>query len=105
MQWAACGTSPTPGARGGRRAYAGSSPLGLPARATLTSRLRRDAALYGLPAARQPGQRGRPRRKGDRLPTLGILADLAGTTWQPATVRRCGKTAATVTLTAITCLW
>jgi hypothetical protein len=85
-------------------AYAGSSPLGLPARVTLTSRLRRDAALYGLPAARQPGQRGRPRRKGDRLPTLERLADLASTTWQPATVRRYNKTA-TVTLTAITCLW
>jgi hypothetical protein len=85
-------------------AYAGSSPLGLPARVTLTTRLRRDAALYALPAARQPGQRGRPRRKGDRLPTLERLADLASTTWQPATVRRYGKTA-TVTLTAITCLW
>jgi hypothetical protein len=85
-------------------AYAGHSPLGLPRRVTLTSRLRRDAALHALPAARQPGQRGRPRRKGDRLPTLGRLADHPATTWQPATVRRYGKQA-TVTLTAITCLW
>jgi hypothetical protein len=85
-------------------AYAGSSPLGLPVRVTLTSRLRRDAALYGLPAARQPGQRGRPRRKGDRLPTLERLADLPTTTWQPAAVHRYGKQA-TVTLTTITCLW
>jgi hypothetical protein len=85
-------------------AYAGSSPLGLPARVTLTTRLRRDAALHGLPAARQPSQRGRPRRKGDRLPTLERLADLPTTIWQPATVRRYGKTT-TVTLTTVTCLW
>jgi hypothetical protein len=85
-------------------AYAGHSPLGLPRRVTLTSRLRRDAALHALPAARQPGQRGRPRRKGDRLPTLERLADLPTTTWQQASVRRYGKTA-TVHLTAITCLW
>jgi hypothetical protein len=85
-------------------AYAGKSPLGLPRRATLTSRLRRDAALHALPTARQPGQRGRPRRKGDRLPTLDILADLPTTTWQPATVRRYGKEA-TVTIATITCLW
>lgn len=85
-------------------AYAGSSPLGLPRRVSMTSRLRRDAALYALPAARQPGQRGRPRRKGDRLPTLKRLADLPATTWQQTTVRRYGKQA-TVQLAAITCLW
>jgi SRSO17 transposase len=85
-------------------AYAGKSPLGLPRQVTLTSRLRRDAALHALPTARQPSQRGRPRRKGDRLPTLERLADLPTTTWQQATVRRYGKRA-TVTLAAITCLW
>jgi len=85
-------------------AYAGHSPLGLPRRVTLTSRLRRDAALHARPLARQPGQRGQPRRKGDRLPTLERLADLPTTTWQQATVRRYGKKA-TVTLAAITCLW
>lgn len=31
--------------------------------------LRWDAALYGLPPARRPGQRGPSRKKGDRLPT------------------------------------
>lgn len=85
-------------------AFAGHSVLGLPGRITLTSRLRRDAALHALPAARQPGQRGRPRHKGDRLPTLDRLADLPTTTWQPAIVRRYDKTT-TVTLTATTCLW
>jgi hypothetical protein len=85
-------------------AYAGHSPLGLPGRVTLTSRLRRDAALHALPAARQPGQRGRPRRKGQRLPTLERLADLPATTFKQVTVRRYGKRA-TVHLAAITCLW
>lgn len=85
-------------------AYAGHSPLGLPDRVSLTTRLRRDAALHALPAAHQPGQRGRPRRKGDRLPRLDRLADLPTTRRQQATVRRYGNTAI-VTLTAITCLW
>lgn len=80
------------------------APWACHAGATLTSQLRRDAALHALPTARQPGQRGRPRRKGDRLPTLDILADLPTTTWQPATVRRYGKEA-TVTIATITCLW
>jgi hypothetical protein len=35
----------------------------------LVSRLRLDAALWTPPPARQPGERGRPRRKGRRLPT------------------------------------
>jgi hypothetical protein len=85
-------------------AYAGHSPLGLPERVSLTSRLRRDAALYALPPARQLGQQGRPRRKGDRLPSLDALARLPTTIWQPTTVRRYGKQA-TVTLAAVTCLW
>src|SRR5688500_4470297 len=33
------------------------------------SRLRPDAALWARPGRRRPGQRGRPRRKGHRLPT------------------------------------
>jgi hypothetical protein len=84
-------------------AYAGHSPLGLPQRVSITSRLRRDAALYALPEARRPGQPGRPRRKGQRLPSLAVLADTS-TSWQPATVRRSGKLAS-VQLTARCCLW
>ena len=37
-------------------------------RTYVVSRLRRDAALFDLPPPRQPGQRDRPRKKGDRLP-------------------------------------
>jgi hypothetical protein len=45
-----------------------------PARVTLVSRLRADAALYELPAPRKPGERGRPRLKGARLPKPSELA-------------------------------
>jgi hypothetical protein len=46
----------------------------LPPRVTLISRLRSDAALYELPPPRKPGQRGRPRLKGARLPKPSVLA-------------------------------
>jgi hypothetical protein len=42
---------------------------GRPANLHVIGPLRWDAALYGLPPARRPGQRGRARKKGDRLPT------------------------------------
>jgi hypothetical protein len=52
-------------------AYAGRTLLeDRPANVQVISRLRWDAALYAPPAPRQPGQKGRPRRRGDRLPTL-----------------------------------
>ncbi len=51
-------------------AYGGQSVLGyLPDNCDLTSRLRLDARLYDAVPARQPGQKGRPRRRGDQLPT------------------------------------
>ena len=52
-------------------AYAGRTLLeDRPANVQVISRLRWDAALYAPPPPRQPGQKGRPRRRGDRLPTL-----------------------------------
>ena len=48
-------------------AYATLAGAGLP-RTQLTSRMRRDAALYEA-APPRTGKRGRPRTKGDRLPT------------------------------------
>ena len=52
-------------------AYAGRTILeDRPPNVQVISRLRWDAALYASPAPRQPGQKGRPRRRGDRLPTL-----------------------------------
>ena len=45
-------------------------------RVSLITRLRLDAALYDWPPARELGQLGRPRLKGDRRPTLeGVWAD------------------------------
>ncbi len=38
-------------------------------RSHFCSRIRSDAAIYDLPPPRHPGQRGRPRKKGPRLPT------------------------------------
>jgi hypothetical protein len=55
-------------------AYAGRAVLeDRPANVQVVSRLRWDAALYAQPAPRQPGQKGRPRRRGDRLPALQQL--------------------------------
>jgi hypothetical protein len=48
---------------------------------TMITRLRLDAALYEPAPPRRKGQVGRPRRKGERLPTLAaVLAD-PSTTW------------------------
>ena len=45
-----------------------------PPRCHLTSRMRRDAALY-QPAPPRTGRRGRPRTRGDRLPTPAKLSE------------------------------
>src|SRR6478672_10680200 len=53
---------------------------------TCVTRLRLDAALYRPASPRRPGTIGRPRTKGERLPTLAeVLADKA-TRWQRLTV-------------------
>lgn len=55
-------------------AYAGRTVLEeRPANVQVVSRLRWDAALYTCPPPRRPGQKGRPRRRGDRLPALQQL--------------------------------
>ncbi len=57
-------------------------------RASLITRLRLDAARYDPPPAREPGQLGRARLKGDRRPTLeAVLAD-EDTLWSQLTVER-----------------
>lgn len=84
-------------------AYATKSFCGLPARASITMRLRRDAALYA-PAPPKSGTRGRPRVKGEKLAPLAELADAPGAAWQPHTLTRYGATH-TVFVLAIDCLW
>jgi DDE superfamily endonuclease len=50
------------------------------------TRLRLDGALYAPAPPRKPGAKGRPRKKGARLPTLAqVLADPA-TVWLPVSV-------------------
>jgi hypothetical protein len=82
-------------------AYAGGELKKLPPQVTWTTRLRKDAALHGLPPQRT-GKRGRPRQKGDRLPALAGLAATAAFT--EVTVTRYAKTAA-ISAAAVTCLW
>ncbi len=66
-------------------AYASLAGAGLP-RCHLSSRMRRDAALYE-PAPPPTGRRGRPRTKGDRLATPPSLAGgLRRRDWQPVTI-------------------
>ena len=57
-----------------------------PARVSWLTRLRLDAALYEPAPVRRAGQRGRPRVKGARLPSLAELAAAASTSWQPLTL-------------------
>jgi hypothetical protein len=50
---------------------------------TFISRLRLDAALYEPAPPRRPGQIGRPRLKGERLPNLSVVAQDPNTVWKP----------------------
>ena len=59
----------------------------LSAPVTLITRLRLDAALYEPAPARAAGQKGRPRRKGQRLPTLAERLTRTDTVWQRVRVR------------------
>ena len=49
---------------------------------TFITRLRLDAALYEPPPPRRPGQLGRPRLKGERLPKLSMVAEEQNTIWK-----------------------
>jgi len=82
-------------------AYAGEELKQLPDGVTWTTRLRSNAALHDLPPERT-GKRGRPRVKGDRLPSLAKLA--AAAVFSQVTVTRYGKTE-TIAAAAVTCLW
>jgi hypothetical protein len=53
---------------------------------TFITRLRLDAALYEPAPPRRPGQMGRPRLKGERLPNLSMIAEDPSTVWRTITV-------------------
>ena len=72
---------------------------------TLITRLRLDAALYEPAPARLPGQMGRPRLKGQRLPTLKELLDCPDTRWFRASVAWYDNDTRAVELSSHTALW
>jgi hypothetical protein len=53
---------------------------------TFITRLRLDAALYEPAPPRKPGQMGRPRLKGGRLPNLSVVAEDPSTQWRSVVV-------------------
>jgi hypothetical protein len=72
----------------------------------LITRLRLDAALYEPPPPRQPGQRGRPRKKGARLPTLAARIADPATAWTATTIANWyGEGPRTVEIASDTAVW
>ena len=73
---------------------------------TFITRLRLDAALYEPAPPRPPGQMGRPRLKGERLPNLSAVAADPDTAWMPITVADWyGREKRTVEVVSDTAVW
>jgi len=73
---------------------------------TFVTRLRLDAALYEPAPPRRPGQRGRPRLKGERLPNLSVVAEDPSTVWALTTIANWyGSGERMVELTSETAVW
>jgi hypothetical protein len=73
---------------------------------TFITRLRLDAAIYEPAPPRCPGQIGRPRLKGERLPNLSEVAEDANTVWEPTTIANWyGSGGRTVEITSETAVW
>ncbi len=88
----------------GDSAYGGKSiTRRLPSRTSCISRLPMSAALYALPGAPKPAQHGRPRKKGERLPTPQQMADNSNG-WRTQTLRLYGKDVA-VRYKTVVALW
>ena len=77
----------------------------LPHPVTFVTRLRLDAALYEPTPPRLPGQRGRPRRKGDRLPTLQQRLQCPDTSWARVIVPWYGGAQRLLEVASDTALW
>jgi DDE superfamily endonuclease len=70
------------------------------------TRLRLDAALYKPASPRRPGQIGRPRLKGRRLPNLSVVAEDPRTRWTPILVADWyGRRKRTVEVVCATAVW
>ncbi len=73
---------------------------------TFITRLRLDAALYEPAPPRRPGQMGRPRLKGERLPNLSVVAEDPTTVWTPIKVSSWyGGEERTVEVVSDTAVW
>jgi hypothetical protein len=73
---------------------------------TFITRLRLDAALYEPAPPRKPGQMGRPRLKGGRLPNLSVVAEDPSTQWRSVVVAEWyGAEERTVEVISNTALW
>jgi hypothetical protein len=85
-------------------AYAGRPLLeARPPHVHILSRLRADAALWARPPRRRPGQKGRPRRRGHRLPRLKALV-AHRRRWDPLPLTLYGRLV-TPRVFALTALW
>jgi hypothetical protein len=76
---------------------------GRPANVEVLSRLRPDAALWARPGHRRPGQRGRPRKRGHRLPTPKAMA-ATRRRWDPLPLTLYGRQVAPLVF-GCTALW
>ncbi len=72
---------------------------------TFITRLRLDAALYEPAPPRLPGQMGRPRLKGQRLPTLGKLLECPDAGWTTMSVDWYDGAIRTVEIVSDTAVW
>jgi hypothetical protein len=73
---------------------------------TFITRLRLDAALYEPAPPRRPGQIGRPRLKGERLPNLCVVAKDPSIEWVPIAVANWyGESERSVEIISGTAVW
>ena len=73
---------------------------------TFVTRLRLDAALYEPAPPRRPGQKGRPRIKGERLPNLSAVGEDPKTVWEPTEIANWyGSEDRTVEIASQTAVW
>jgi len=73
---------------------------------TFITRLRLDAALYEPAPERKPNQKGAPRKKGKRLPTLEQRLKSKATQWTQVTLTDCyGEGSRTVEIASGTAVW
>lgn len=72
---------------------------------TFVTRLRLDAALHEPAPPRHPGQIGRPRLKGGRLPTLKQLVDEPTTCWMTLAVKWYDSTTRRLQIASDTAVW